>query len=237
MRKYKTRPRYFPKNATWPEGKSGLIMGLHHERKSTMSNTKIALTRTLLFAAALMILSCASPMRLTDNWRNSTYKGPAFKKIMVVALTRHDDLRQPIEDEFAKQLRSRGVEVATCHEYFPDPDKATREELIRVSQGMGIEAYLIGRVLGTGTDVVTSGPSDTTLDSMTYIPWFGPRQPMTRQQEAVTIESRLYDGKTMGIVWRSTVDAVNPTGSDDQISRFVSLVVKTLRDMKLIPSS
>jgi hypothetical protein len=84
---------------------------------------------------------------------------------------------------------------------------------------------------------VTSGPSDTTLDSMAYIPWFGPRQPMTRQQEAVTIESRLYDGKTMGIVWRSTVDAVNPTGSDDQISRFVSLVVKTLRDMKLIPSS
>jgi hypothetical protein len=33
------------------------------------------------------------------------------------------------------------------------------------------------------------------------------------------------------------LDAVNPSGSDDQISRFVSLVVKALRDMKLIPSS
>jgi hypothetical protein len=199
-----------------------------------MGKTRTAISGILLFAAALMTLSCASPMRLTDNWRNSTYTGPAFKKIMVVALTKHGDLRQPIEDEFAKQLRSRGIEVATCHDYFPDPDKATREELIRVSQGMGIEAYLIGRVLGVGTDVVTSGPSDTTLDSMSYLPWFGPGQPMTRQREAVTIESRLYDGKTMGIVWRSTVDAVNPTGSDDQISRFVSLVVKTLRDKKLI---
>jgi hypothetical protein len=202
-----------------------------------MSKTIIALTGTLLFAAALLILSCASPMRLTDNWRNSTYTGPAFKKIMVVALTKHDDLRQPIENEFAKQLKSRGVEAATCHEYFPDPDKATREELVRVSQGMGIEAYLIVRVLGAGTDVVTSGPSDSTLNSLMYVPWFGPGPPMTRQREAVTIESRLYDGKTMGIVWRSTVDAVNPTGSDDQISRFVSLVVKTLRDKKLIPSS
>lgn len=199
-----------------------------------MGKTRTAISGILLFAAALMTLSCASPMRLTDNWRNSTYTGPAFKKIMVVALTKHGDLRQPIEDEFAKQLRSRGIEVATCHDYFPDPDKATREELIRVSQGMGIEAYLIGRVLGVGTDVVTSGPSDTTLDSMSYLPWFGPGQPMTRQREAVTIESRLYDGKTMGIVWRSTVDAVNPTGSDDQISRFVSLVVKTLHDKKLI---
>ena len=199
-----------------------------------MGKTRIAISGILLFAAALMTLSCASPMRLTDNWRNSTYTGPAFKKIMIVALTKHVDLRQPIEDEFAKQLRSRGVEVATCHEYFPDPDKATREELIKVSQGMGIEAYLIMRVLGAGTDVVTSGPSDTTMDTMTYMPWFGPGQPMTRQREAVTIESRLYEGKTTGIVWRSTVDAVNPTGSDDQISRFVSLVVKTLRDKKLI---
>jgi hypothetical protein len=40
----------WPKRAAWPENKSGLITGLHNERKSTMSNTKIALT-TLLFAA------------------------------------------------------------------------------------------------------------------------------------------------------------------------------------------
>ena len=199
-----------------------------------MGKTRIAISGIVLCAAALITLSCASPMRLTDNWRNSTYTGPAFKKIMIVALTKHVDLRQPIEAEFAKQLKSRGVEVATCHEYFPDPDKATREDLIKVSQGMGIEAYLIMRVLETGTDVLTSGPSDTTMDKMTYMPWFGPGQPMTRQREAVTIESRLYEGKTTGIVWRSTVDAVNPTGSDDQISRFVSLVVKTLRDKKLI---
>jgi hypothetical protein len=202
-----------------------------------MSKTKIAISGFLLFAAALLTLSCASPMRLTDNWRNSAYAGPAFKKIMVIALTKQDDMRRPVENEFAKQLRSRSVEAATCHEYFSDPDKATREELVRVSQGMGIEAYLIVRVLGVGTDVQTYGPSDRTVDSMTYLPWFGPGPTMTRQREAATLESRLYDAKTTNIVWRSTVDAVNPSGSDDQISRFVSLVVKTLRDKKLIPSS
>jgi hypothetical protein len=105
-----------------------------------MGKTRIAISGILLFAAALMILSCASPMHLTDNWRNSTYTGPAYKKIMVVAMTKRDYLRQPIENEFAKQLKSQGVEAATCHDSFPDPDKATREELIRVSQGMGIEA-------------------------------------------------------------------------------------------------
>ena len=200
-----------------------------------MGKTRIAISGALLFAVALMTLSCASPMRLTDNWRNSTYTGPAFKKVMVVALTKQDDLRKPIENEFSRQLKSRSVEAATCHESFPDPDKATREELVKVSQGMGIEAYLIVRVLGEGTDVQNYRPADATLNTLNYVPWFGAGPPMTRQRAAVTIESRLYDGNTQGIVWRSTVDAVNPTGSDDQISRFVSLVVKTLRDKKLIP--
>ena len=202
-----------------------------------MGKTRIAISGILLFAAALMIMSSASPMHLTDNWRNSTYTGPAYKKIMVFAMEKRDYLRQPIENEFAKQLKSQGVEAATCHDSFPDPDKATREELIRVSQGMGIEAYLIVRVLGAGTDVQTYGAPDKTMGSMMYIPWFGPGPQTVKQREAVTLESRLYDGKTMGIVWRSTVDAVNPSGSDDQISRFVSLVVKTLGDKKLIPSS
>ena len=140
-----------------------------------MGKTRIAISGILLFAAALMILSCASPMRLTDNWRNSTYTGPAFKKIMVVALKKRDYLRQPIENEFAKQLKSRGVEAATCHDSFPDPDKATREELIRVSQAMGIEAYLIVRVLGAGTDVQTYGAPDKTMASMTLHTMVRPR--------------------------------------------------------------
>ena len=128
------------------------------------------------------------PCSLTDNWRNSTYTGPAYKKIMVVAMTKQDDMRQPIEDEFAKQLRSRGVEAATCHECFPDPDKVTREELVKVSQGMGIEAYLIVRILGVGTDVQSyqaDTPSTmattTGMDSMMYMQWFGPEPSMSKR--------------------------------------------------------
>ena len=206
-----------------------------------MGKTRIAISGILLFAAALMTLSCASPMRLTDNWRNSTYTGPAFKKIMVVALTKQVDLRQPIENELAKQLRSRGVEVATCHEYFPDPDKATREDLIKVSQGMGIEAYLIVRVLRLGTEVQSyqgQSPSlmaaNTGRDSMVDMQWFGPEPSMGKRSDVATLESRIYDGKTSNLVWRSTVDAVNPYGNEEHVSRFVSLIVKTLGDHKLI---
>jgi hypothetical protein len=211
--------------------------------KTKMAKTRITLSGFLLFAAALMTLSCASsPMQVTDNWRNSAYTGPAFKKIMVVAMTKKDDLRQYVEDEFAKQLRSRGVEVATCHECIPDPDKVTREELVKVSQGMAIEAYLIVRVLGVGTGIQSTAadsPSpvaaSTGTDSMMNLQWFGPEPAMGKRSEVATLESRLYDGKTTNIVWRSTVNAVNPSPSEGQISKFVSLEIKALSDKKLIP--
>jgi hypothetical protein len=208
-----------------------------------MGKTKIVLMGMLLFAAAMMTLSCASPsMQLTDNWRNSTYTGPAFKKIMVVAMTKRDDMRQPIEDEFAKQLRSRGVAAVTCYECIPDPDKVTREELAKVSQGMGIEAYLIVRVLGAGIEVQSTRAESQSpmlasdnVDSMTTMRGMGPEPMMSKRSEMVTLESRLYDGKTAEIVWRSTVNAVNPSPSEGQISKFVSLELRALGDKKLIP--
>jgi len=162
---------------------------------------------------------------------------------MVVAMTKQDALRQSIEDEFAKQLRSRGVEAAACHECIPDPDKVTREELVKVSQGMGIEAYLIVRVMGVGTEVQSyqaHSPSAMTgatgMDSMMNLQWFGPEPAVGKRSEVATLESRLYDGKTAEIVWRSTVNAVNPSPSGGQIAKFVSMELKALSEKNLIPA-
>jgi hypothetical protein len=107
---------------------------------------------------------------------------------------------------------------------------------------MGIEAYLIVRLLGVGTDIQSTraeSPSpmaaSTGADSMMNLQWFGPDPSMSRRSEVVTLESRLYDGKTAEIVWRSTVNAVNPSPREGQISKFVSLELKALGEKKLIP--
>ncbi|OPY88019.1 MAG: hypothetical protein A4E73_03482 [Syntrophaceae bacterium PtaU1.Bin231] len=201
-----------------------------------ITGARIARSGILLLAALSLILSCASPMRLTDNWKSSAHTGPAYSKIMVVAMTNRVDMQRYFENEFAGQLKSRGVEAAASHALIPDPDKGTREELIRLSRGMGIEAYLIIRVLGTGTEVQSYGASDRTSESMTYLPWFGPSPAMIKEREALTMESRLYDGKSLDLVWRSTATVVDPYGSPEQISGFAGLIVKTLGDHKLIPA-
>ncbi len=77
--------------------------------------------------------------------------------------------------------------------------------------------------------------SATGTDSMMNLQWFGPDPAMGKRSEVSTLESRLYDGKTATIVWRSTVNAVNPSPSGGQISKFVSLELKALIEKQLIP--
>ena len=96
-----------------------------------MGKKSIATLGALLFLAPFIILSCAS-MQMRDLWRDSTFQGPAYRKVMVVALTKRADLRQPLEDEFRRQLAPWGVEAVPSHEHLPDVDRISRPELARV---------------------------------------------------------------------------------------------------------
>ena len=197
----------------------------------------------LLFAAALMTLSCAS-MRMTDEWRDKTFQGPPYKKIMVVALTKRVDLRQPMEDEFSRQIKALGGDASACYACILDVDKISREELAKVGGGMGIEAYLVVIVLRTDTRTefyqssIPSSPGDYGTDSMMNMHlWGSPDPPMQHKSEVATLESLLYDGKSAKLIWRSTIESVNPSGDGNEISRFVQTVLSSLGDEMLIPQS
>ncbi len=83
-----------------------------------MDKTRIMILGTLLFAATMLTFS-SETMRMTDEWRDKTFQGPPYKKIMVIALTKRADLRQPMEDEFSRQITARAGEAVACHVLHP----------------------------------------------------------------------------------------------------------------------
>jgi hypothetical protein len=199
-----------------------------------MGKTRTVTVGALLFMAALLIPSCVS-MRVTDQWKDETFQGSAYKKIMVVAMTKRADLRQPTEDEFRRQFQARGVEAVVCYECIPDVDQLSREGLIKVGEGKGVEAYLLVRVLRTETRIESrhssSQPSSTSLgmDSMMNMNLSGsPDPPMSRRTEVMTLDARLYDGRSTKLVWRSTIESVDPAGDGSGIAAFVRSVLAAL---------
>jgi hypothetical protein len=212
----------------------------------TMDKTRIVTVGALLFMAALMTLSCTS-MRMTDKWRDSTFQGQAYKKIMVVAMTSRTGLRQATEGEFSRQLKARGDEAVVCNECIPDVDidNSSLEKLAKVSAGEGIEAYLIVRVLRTETRIEfhrsSSQPppsSGVGMDSMMNMQLSGsPDPPMEMRTEVATLEARLFDGRSGKLIWRSTIESVDPSGDGSGVATFVRTVLAALEDEKLIPKS
>jgi hypothetical protein len=205
-----------------------------------MGKTKIGIAGALLFAAMLSTLSCAS-MRVTEEWRDKTFPGPPYKKIMVVVLTNRSDFRQPMEDEFSRQINALGGNAYACYLCIPDVDKISREELATVGAGMGIEAYLVVIVLRTETRIesyrysIPPPTGDYSTDSLMNMHlWGSPDPPMQYKSETATLESLLYDGKSAKLVWRSTIEAVNHSGAGSEIPKFVRTVLSALGDEKLI---
>jgi hypothetical protein len=208
-----------------------------------MGKTRFVMGGGLLLVAALLTMSCAS-MRMTDEWRDRTFQRPPYKKVMVVALTKRADLRQPVEDEFSRRLKERGGEAALCYEYIPDVDKISREELIKVSAGKGIEAYLVFLIMRTETRIESHRASNPapqggfgTDSMMTMHVWGIPEPPVTKRIEVTTLSARLFDGDSAKLIWQSTIESVDSAGDGSGIPRFVRTVMDALDGEKLIPHS
>ncbi len=210
-------------------------------RMRSVRKTGTLMGGALLFAAVLLTPSCAT-MHVTDEWRDKTFPGPPYRRIMVVALTKRVDLRQPMEDEFSRQIKAWGGEAVACHVCIPDIDRVSREALAEVGAGMGIEAYLVVRVLQTDARIesyrssIPPAVGDYGTDSMVNMDLLGsPDPPIQKKTESMTLESRLYDGKSAKLIWRSTVESVSPFGREGEIPRFVRTVLAALGGDGLIP--
>ncbi len=190
-------------------------------------------------AAVAMTMSCASYMSMTDNWKAPSYHGPAYKRITIVSLAERPQLRQALENELAGKLKAHAVEAAACSQCIPDADHVTGEDLANIGGESETGAYLIIRLLGVETRIESFRAEDP--DPMQEEAGYRglyleiPEPPLEKRTEVATLELRLLDGKTSMLVWRSTVDAVNLSGSKNHISRFSTLVVKALSENKLIP--
>jgi len=195
---------------------------------------------TAIMALTFLITSCTST-KLVDTWKDHQFKGPAFKKIMVVSLVKRPDTRQRMEDEFAGQLNARGVSSVTCYSCIPDPKDLTREEIVRTVGKTGVEGVLVVELRQAGTrleSVLDKSPTmgefvsfDSYMLSATSSPY---DSAMIRRDEVVTLSTRLFDAGTGKLIWYSNTETVDPGKTEREIASFTKIILNTLRKEKLI---
>ena len=204
----------------------------------------------IILAAALLLASCASTT-LQSAWFDSSFKGPAFKRILVVGVTGNFTDRRVFDDAFAQMLNAAGVQGIPGYQYV---DNATGADDAAFNAGVamsGADAVLVVRLLAvdTRTQVTTTmvpamggspfaGPFGGPFGNPGMSPW-GPvwyAVPDVRQYQVANVEATLFEALSHRPVWSATTQTFNPISVAQETPGFARLVIGQLQARGLLPA-
>lgn len=115
------------------------------------------------FTFAFVIYSCSSSIHVTNKWVAENAKEVKTKKILVIARTGNEKIREAFESNMAQQLRDKGLNATASYLQHPDlkpEEKMTDEKKAAVRKLFEDEGYN-GVVLTVLKDKLTNVKSTT----------------------------------------------------------------------------
>ncbi|NTU41586.1 MAG: DUF4136 domain-containing protein [Nitrospirales bacterium] len=180
----------------------------------------------LLFALVLSLFaltSCATT-RITAEWKDETFH-ETLHKVVVVASFRSEAVRNSFEDEFVRQLSSRGVEAIASYTLPGLGDLKKKEKVIEEIQKIGAGAALVTRLLDRRT-ARTYVPGQVYVMPSYYYYW-GPyfdylySPGYIVEEEYAHAETNIYETKDKRLVWSARSETLLSGRSRDLIKSFV----------------
>src|SRR6266550_1711411 len=103
--------------------------------------------RLLLASLSLMLLTGCNSSRVIGSWQNPKYVGHRLGKTLIVSIGKRIDLRRNFEDEFARQLKARGVDAAVSYSMIPEADRVEKTVIDKAVADAGAQAVVITRLV------------------------------------------------------------------------------------------
>ncbi len=201
----------------------------------------------VLFIIALFALGGCAKTKLVSTWSKPEFKGPALKKILVVAVIRDKMKRRIYEDSLVKKLRDDGVFALASYTKMADLDEDKDVNIARI-KAIVKESGFDG-VIGT---ILTSVDS-----SEQYIPasavfvsgrggaygmydYFGYSHSMvyqsgyTIENTTVKINVSVFSTKDGEMLWSGDTTSLNPNSPIDVVSDNIELITQALKKEGII---
>ncbi|MEI7967605.1 MAG: hypothetical protein WCJ69_01350 [Betaproteobacteria bacterium] len=198
--------------------------------------------KILLTAALLLLTACASSS-FRNEWKAPDDNGPALRRVLVVGVTRRDDVRQPFEDGFVEALKARSVEAVASHTTALRADPDSTDALREAVQATGADGVLVTRLLRIEPrdQIVNSslppGPPPGIGMYRVYPGfWTGYYEPpRVIRRDVAILETRVYRTDGDRLAWSGTSEAFTPLSDVRGQTRDLSrAVITSLEKARLI---
>ena len=191
----------------------------------------------VLIAGVTAILSACASTTLDMTWRDPTYEGRPFGKVLVVGATDNADNRRIFEDVFVSELTSRGVAAVASHTLIPSEADVKRDRVGEAGKPSGADCVLSTRLVGIETraaQVPLQTASDGAMDLYRYYSPMEPRTTIRQDYRVANLESNLFDAGTGKMVWWGRSQTF-PTTDMGRIGRELGRnVIGALKSAKLL---
>lgn len=199
--------------------------------------------RALTMVLAILVLSGCASTQLTNSWRDSRYTGPAFRKILVIGVTRQSGVRRTFEDVFAADLQAHGVSAIPSYTLIPDDGEVPQSRLAQAVKDSGADGVLVTRLVKVdrqtqiypGSYVGPPFVGFYRFYSTAWIGYYDPPQIYT--YDVVTSETSLFEATGNRLVWSGTSETFSPRDVRKDTQEFAGVIIKALSAQGLLPDA
>jgi hypothetical protein len=205
-----------------------------------------------LSLVALFITAC-STTRLVDQWKSQD--NPVFEanKILVVGMTPNANSRRIFEEEMASVIEEDGNSIAVrsidFFEHSFTTSKKTEIELNDIEDQLiqaGFDAIILSKVVGSENKTSLIKAINNLNENFSNFrdDYFINQELYYDSNEVQTstiyhTETALYcicPDKERELIWRGSVDLINPQKTERSIRDYVKLIRATFKDQQLLLS-
>jgi uncharacterized protein YceK len=148
----------------------------------------------------LLLTGGCSSISVMETWHKPAVVGHRYQKIMILGISRDENMRSTFENLAADELSKHRVLAVPANTIIPvlNMDKTTRAEIAVIVKASGCDAVLTTRAMSVGSTTVSQGGESA------YI--YGANSLSSHYDfKRATLQISMFDVATEALVWSATV--------------------------------
>lgn len=185
------------------------------------------------------VIAACAPIKKLEVWKEDSYSDRP-QKILLIAVTKRDNLRRQSENVLANQLAKKGIEAIRSYKVLPREEELDRQEIVAQVKALGVDSVLVARSISQ-REITNHQYGGVVLGGVAVYSdggWYGYSYGFSYDREYDTdyfiVSTKLYDVAKETPVW-SYIAQVKVEGSKEvAVNKLIPTIVEQLEASDLL---
>jgi hypothetical protein len=163
-------------------------------------------------------------------WKDNNYSSQ-IKKIFIIGVSQNNNIRREFEDEFVKQLATKGIEAIPSHSILSPDKMLDKNTIVSKIKDLNIDGVIVTKLINKAG---LSSPQKAMTYHTHYVESVHVTSRYRASQDHVMLETNLYDTKTEELVWSGLSESFLFRRTSDPIKPFIEVMIQRLSNDDMI---